>query len=868
VHRSVFRACLFLFALASSFAVHATGLGNLTLNSYLGQPFKAEIDIVSVNEEDISSLTAKLASRDTFQQSNVDYAPFLFTFKISVENRADGQPYVKIISPQRVVEPFLSMLIELNWSSGRLIREYTVLLDPPEDALEPASPAMQVEPVVPGSIKPEPAVAEQPDSIIVENVVSDEEPVVKAITPDSEVVPEQVPEPEPEQKTVAAEESVTTYGPVKSGDTLAKIAQKVAPPRVQLNQMLIALHRANRKAFSDNNMNRLKTGPILRIPDASEVATISPDVADKEVKMQTANWEAYRQKLAAEVDSAASADKESAQTATGKITTIIDNLAEATKKQPQEKLSISKGEGVEGGKGENTGSSSQDKIRALEESAIAKENALNEANERVALLEKNITELRQLLELKNADMAELQNQAEIISPDVAAEPESSPAITTEESSTADDDEEPATQLDEELSASVEGEESSTTGLSTTEIAEDSDAVPAPAVAPPLPIKKAPPVVVEDPSIMDSIGPIVDSMMENIEYVGAALLLLLIGVFAVNRRKKAAIDEIDFDENGDETLSDTSPSDTSPSDTSPVTAPDKVKKTKHTDDYDPVVEAGQYLDLGRDVQAEKIIKDALIKDQSNPDLLAKLLEVHTQRKDKSAFETTARKLWAVSPTGPLWEKAAKLGLSIDPENPFYGGVASTNSDQAKETIPDQGVSDKISGTSSDFVETPLDGNKQEVLEPEDDEPDFGIEFSSSEEDKDDSGNIVTMDPPVSDNTKKIDDTSIDFPEVSESEEDAPEPVLPESEEEAPAPVLPEQDLADIDLNIDDSASAEPVDTQLVEKSAQWHEIATKIDLARAYQEMGDNDGAKEILQEVLKDGDSEQQESAKAILESL
>ena len=866
MHRSVFRACLFLFALASSFAVHATGLGNLTLNSYLGQPFKAEIDIVSVNEEDISSLTAKLASRDTFQQSNVDYAPFLFTFKISVENRADGQPYVKIISPQRVVEPFLSMLIELNWSSGRLIREYTVLLDPPEDALEPASPAMQVEPVVPSSIKPEPAVAEQPDSIIVESVVSDEKPVVKEITPESEVVPEKVPEPEPEpeQKTVAAEESVTTYGPVKNGDTLAKIAQEVAPPRVQLNQMLIALHRANRKAFSDNNMNRLKTGPILRIPDASEVATISPDEADKEVKMQTANWEAYRQKLAAEVDSAASADKESAQTATGKITTIIDNLAEATKKQPQEKLSISKGEGVEGGKGENTGSSSQDKIRALEESAIAKENALNEANERVALLEKNIKELRQLLELKNADMAELQNQAETISPDVAVEPESSPAITTEESSTADDDEEPATQLDEELSASVEGEESSTTGLPTTEIAEDSDAVPAPAVAPPLPIKKAPPVVVEDPSIMDSIGPIVDSMMENIEYVGAALLLLLIGVFAINRRKKAAIDEIDFDENGDETLLDTSPSDTSP-----VTAPDKVKKTKHTDDYDPVVEAGQYLDLGRDVQAEKIIKDALVKDQSNPDLLAKLLEVHTQRKDKSAFETTARKLWAVSPTGPLWEKAAKLGLSIDPENPFYGGVASTNSDQAKETIPDQEVSDKIPGSSSAFVETPLDGNKQEVPESEDDEPDFGIEFSSSEEDKDDSGNIVTMDPPVvSDETKKIDDTSIDFPEVSESEEDAPEPVLPESDEEAPAPVLPEQDLADINLNIDDSAPAEPVDTQLVEKSAQWHEIATKIDLARAYQEMGDNDGAKEILQEVLKDGDSEQQESAKAILESL
>jgi len=820
VHRSIIRACLFLFALISSSAVHATGLGNLTLNSYLGQPFKAEIDIVSVKKEDIPSLSVKLASRETFQQSNVDYAPFLFTFRISIENRANGQPYVKITSPQRVVEPFLSMLIELNWSSGRLIREYTVLLDPPEDALEPDLPAVQVEPVVPSSVKPEPVAAEQPDSIIIENVVSEEEPTVKEVAPEPEKVPEQV--PEPEQKTVSAEQPETTYGPVKSGDTLAKIAQKVAHPRVQLNQMLIALHRANPKAFSDNNMNRLKAGPILRIPDASEVAAISPDAADKEVKMQTANWEAYRQKLAAEVDSsAASAGEESAQTATGKISTMIENLADAAKKPFEEKLSISKGE-VSG---------AQDKIRALEESATAKEKTLNEANERVAILEKNVKELRQLLELKNAEMAELQNQVEPITPDATTETKLPPAITEE--SSADDE-----------GSAQEDEESSTTEAPAAETAELSPKAVPPATPP---VKNALPVVVEGPSMMDSIGPVIDSLMENIEYVGAALLLLLIGVFAINRKKKAAVNDIDLDEGEDEVLPDTT-------DTPPVTGFGVGKKTKQADDYDPVVEAGQYLDHGRDVQAEKILKDALAKDQSNPEILAKLLEVHTQRKDKSAFETTARKLWSVSPTGPLWEKAATLGLSIDPENPFYGGVASTNIDQVKDTDPNEEVPDESSVISSDSVETTV--NTPEASESVNDEPDFRINFSSSEEDGNDSGNVVTMDSPVSDDTKDIDDTSMDFPDVSESEE------------ATPAPVLPEADLADINLNIDDSVPAEPVDIQSVEKTAQWHEIATKIDLARAYQEMGDNDGAKEILQEVLKDGDTEQQESAKSILESL
>ncbi len=178
MRRSIIRLCLFLIVLVAPSVLHAAGLGKITLNSYLGQPFKAEIDLVAVRKEEIPSLVASLASRDIFRQANVDYAPFLFTFEISVENRADGQPYIKITSPQRVVESSLSMLIELNRSSGRLIREYTVLLDPPEDALRSTAPAMQVEPVVPSAVKSEPAPAEQPDSII-EEAVSDEEPAVQ-----------------------------------------------------------------------------------------------------------------------------------------------------------------------------------------------------------------------------------------------------------------------------------------------------------------------------------------------------------------------------------------------------------------------------------------------------------------------------------------------------------------------------------------------------------------------------------------------------------------------------------------------------------------------------------------------------------------
>jgi len=618
VHRSIIRACLFLFALTSSVTVHATGLGDLTLNSYLGQPFKAEIDIVSINKEDIPTLSAKLASRKTFKHLNVDYAPFLSEFKISIENRISGQPYVKITSPQRVVEPFLSILVELNWSSGLLVREYAVLIDPPENSLEPALPAVEVEvevEVVPSAAQPEPVTDKQPEA---------------------------------------------TYIPIKSGDNLTKIAQKVAYPNVQLNQMLVALHRANRKAFSGNNMNRLKTGPILRIPDASEVAAISPSEADKEVKIQTNNWELYRQKLAAEVSSAALVDEESAQTAAGKIATKVDDSAKASVIQPEEKLSISNGEGIiEGSAGDNATSSSQDYIAALEDSAISKTKALNEANENVAILEKNIEKLRQLLELKNAGISELPTPAGDTS-NATTEIKSSPAIIEESVS----DNEGSSQEDKDSSGSVEEK------LGADVPAAETD-VPNPKVVP------APPSVKNSSLIIAEEAPMIDSLIENIEYVGAALLLLLIGLFAINKGKK-----------------------------------------------------------------EVVIDD-----------------------------TT-----------------------------------------------------------------------------------FGADSSNSENNND-SANVVSLDSLVSDDTKD-NDTSMNFSDVSEPEE------------ATPAPVLTEADLADINLNIDDSITTEPVDTKSVEKSGRWHEMATKIDLARAYQEMGDNDSAKEALQEVLKDGDVEQQESAKIILEKL
>ena len=124
-------ACVLSFVLMASGTGWAAGLGRLTPTSALGQPFEAEIELVAVKDEEKPGLTASLAPQQFFRQANIDYLPLLATFRASVEVRSDGQPYVRIVSSQPVTEPLLNLLVELSWPSGRLMREYAIVLAPP-----------------------------------------------------------------------------------------------------------------------------------------------------------------------------------------------------------------------------------------------------------------------------------------------------------------------------------------------------------------------------------------------------------------------------------------------------------------------------------------------------------------------------------------------------------------------------------------------------------------------------------------------------------------------------------------------------------------------------------------------------------------
>src|SRR5450759_4036694 len=380
---------------------HAAGLGKLTILSALGRPLLAEVDLLSVQKDELATLTARLASPEAFTQANVQYSPALVGVRLSIVRRADGRPYIKIVSTRPVNEPFIDLLVEVNWAQGRLVREYTALIDPP--GYTPGAPNVQAVPPV--AVGPAVTLESQP-------IVQAAPPVelAPAVTPEPQSIAPTAPRVAAPAKPAAKAPVVTRpaaapakaeskkYGPVKGGDTLFSIAASVKPEGVTLEQMLVSLYHANPDAFG-GNMNRLKTGTILRVPEKEHVIETGQSEAVKEMRVEAANWNAYRRTLAETVGETTA--RESRSAASGRITAAVDDKA-AAKETPKEVLKLSKGEPTAPGKaGSGKGArTNAERMRMLEEETPAREKALAEVNDRIARLAKTIKDMQRLLEIK------------------------------------------------------------------------------------------------------------------------------------------------------------------------------------------------------------------------------------------------------------------------------------------------------------------------------------------------------------------------------------------------------------------------------------------------------------------------------------
>ena len=267
----ILAAIVLAIAGAIPLSAGALSLGEIDLKSALNQPFAAEIPVTSAASGDLEALRVEIASIETFQQFGIDHAAFLSDFDFEVVERGSGA-VVQITSRRPVVEPFVTLLLEVSWAQGRLLREYTVLLDPPVFAAESVEPAVATPAAEPSVATP--LVREEK---VPAKTAGAESPRAESVrtTPD---------------ESVAASNAGGTYGPVKRNDTLWAIAGRSVgdSTAVSRNQMMLAIYAANPEAFT-GNINRLKAGMILRVPSVNEVALNSRE-ATAEVRRQNEQW--------------------------------------------------------------------------------------------------------------------------------------------------------------------------------------------------------------------------------------------------------------------------------------------------------------------------------------------------------------------------------------------------------------------------------------------------------------------------------------------------------------------------------------------------------------------------------------------------
>lgn len=825
MYKTSFKVSLFVIILMLPWAVaQAAGLGKLTLNSALGQPFSAEIDIVSTGNDELSSLKASVATREAFTQAGINYESILSAFKVSIETRANGNPYIKLTSLQAVNDPFLMLLMELNWSSGRILREYTVLLDPVE------SPAQNL--VAPNTNPP---------------------PLVGASEYDTERSPRienNNPIANSASSTDPSDRSSNTYGPVNRGDTLSSIAIQVLPAGVDLNQMLVALYRANREAFIANNMNLLKTGAILKVPEKNEITAIDSSTARAEIKTQIADWRNYRGRLAT-INQEAPAPHAISQSDQGQITSI-DKKSTSIPGAPKEVLKLSSGAQLLDQDGQIAESSLIDRLRMMEEDAIARNLALKEANERVAMLEKSVENLKQLLELKDSVLAQAQIKAESI-PTTINKPES---------------------------------HFPPDGVSVTENVElDSTSIPeeVPVIQP---AAEAP--VINAPSMSDEEAnrSLLAQAYDYIEYIGAALILLLLLILLIlKRRRNRSQDDEEIDDT-EENFSSTMRSriasmaaakavPVTEEDRSPSENMDHDQSFHHVDSYSQAEESEKFdkvVDLSYEDSAEHTVQsdfdaESTTESQINDETILEHSQAIHRNLQEDSDEGFSRPIASAADKNST-ELANQIDFDLSDEADEIATEGKREFKNTKQIKEAENVSDYAVEIDLDEPEQSLDtiGSSNKVAEKNEDD----FEFSHSEIDLTDNQNPNEIEIPVlseessrnSEEPSLMDDNSLEFersPGVERSEEGSNFSSIP-----------PEIDLAAINLDLEDASVGDNKDKkeELNAPSEAWQEVETKLDLAKAYQEMDDKEGAKEMLEEVIRDGDTKQKKAARKILKDL
>jgi len=507
----------------------ALGLGEIEMQSALNQRLDAEIPLRGVPEDDRSLIIVSLASEEAFRQVGLRRPFSLTRLSFEVKQRDSGEYYIHVTSREPVVEPFLSFLIEVDWPDGNLLREYTVLLDPPvfvsdtrgtepaaaepepapdvdeqpEDTMAGADVPAEIERDVDSEPAPEPAPEPEPDTtaeaeapaataedaaavetrraegdfsetpvfLQVEQAEERAEAEARAV---AEAEAEAASEAEPEVSTSGYETGGGDYGPVQRGEALWNIASRLKSDDMTVQQMMLALLRYNPEAFVDGNINRLKQGYVLRIPDAEAVLSLSAQQAVARVREQNALWQEYRRAVAGGTGRA------ERQQAAG-----VEAAPEAVAGDDADLRIVGSEEGTGAGS-EQEASATSGGTQVSEDLELARERLESarmekaELESRVEELEDTVGKMERLIELREDQLAKLQDQLRRIEEGadpaevLAADEEGTAEAAVEAETEAEEEATRVTEADTDAAETADGATADTEGDETAGISPDAD----------------------------------------------------------------------------------------------------------------------------------------------------------------------------------------------------------------------------------------------------------------------------------------------------------------------------------------------------------------------------------------------------------
>ncbi|MDB5865458.1 MAG: hypothetical protein JWO70_3264 [Betaproteobacteria bacterium] len=891
-------------------AADAAGLGRLTILSGLGQPLSAEVELASVQKGE--TLTARLSSVETYQQANLPFNAALTSARVTIEKRPNGTPYLKVTTLRPVNEPFAELLIEINSENGKVTRQYTVLLDPPgygrsAAELPPptiAAPAVRTPPSTPtqGAAAPAAAAPGAPPD---------------AGAPGPAAAPARAPARQPAARAAApaAEPSAGAkqYGPVKQGETLGRIARSVKPEGVSLEQTLVSLYRQNPDAFIKKNMNLVKSGRILTVPEANEMAAIAQPEAVKEIRLQVADFNSFRDRLA---DRVANAPEDGSVTS-GRIGARV---AKADAAEPRDTVRLSRADssGKAGAKG-----AAADRVRALEEEAVAREKALADASARIAQLEKTIKDMQRLAEMKGAPQpadkgaspqpapgAKGQTSGPIaVAPVIAPPPAKAPGTAA-----------PGTAPDTPKGAGPDAGKGAPPAAAKGGPADTAkgpapdaarDAAPQPKGAPGTAQKAKPPAPAPAPQ-----PDLIDTVMEEPLYLaaaGAVLVLVILGVVASRRRRGGA-------GAGPTKIAPTlGGGGSTPSDGATLT-PGKPDRSKAGAGLAvaPAARAPQEPVRAAPARAPAPASSPAPSAAAAAPAAAAIPGATDNDLDFNAGERTAtpgraeppkRVEPAARPAAPRVEplkaaeptpRAAPPKAAAPPPRPAPApapvpkpapapraeapAARAEAPPLARPSTTGLGAARSLEGTlgAARTSETaPAVTPKAAPAPSAPALPEFELEVPSAgtgDAKRHTAASDFNMDfnleplPPIEipGESKAAQAKPAEAKPAAVASADAPTEIRPaaapaDAKPAAAAASPPDLDFKLDDINLDFGGSTP---TRQAAKDDHWYDVQQKFDLAKAYEEMGDKDGARDILQEVVKEGDADQQSQARKLLGAL